>query len=176
VPPSPKSPHKIDFGDILDAWEKQTATAQYHKSKKSTPKPPPQPPQKVDPITAWIRIHGVYDKDKEAEEMEASSAERRHRLMHTQPDARLDLHGLNRHQAWKELENFFEDSRRRGCEKVLIIHGKGDNSGEDSVLKQVTRRFIEVCPYAGESGHANARQGGTGVLWVLLKKTNTEDI
>jgi DNA-nicking Smr family endonuclease len=137
---------------------------------------PPQPPQKIDPITAWIRIHGVYDKDKEAEKMEASSAERRQRLMHAPPDATLDLHGLNRHDAWAALEDFFANSKKRGCEKVLIIHGKGNNSGEDSVLKRVTLRFIEVCPYAGESGHAHARQGGTGVLWVLLKKTDPEEL
>jgi hypothetical protein len=31
------------------------------------------------------------------------------------------------------------------------------------------RKYIEKCPFAGESGHEKAANGGTGATWVLLK-------
>jgi DNA-nicking Smr family endonuclease len=43
------------------------------------------------------------------------------------------------------------------------------SSGETGILKETVRNFIERCPFAGESGYSNASQGGTGSTWVLLK-------
>jgi DNA-nicking Smr family endonuclease len=194
----------MDFGDILDEWERLTSVPQGKKRRsrdsgatkdsaraqkdedEGMSVPPSAPPatkaarrqdapaRSVDPLTAWLRIHGVYDKDADAEasatyESGAEAGERRRRLHRKEADATLDLHGLTQDEAWSALEFFFEDSRRQGFEKLRIVHGKGNHSDGESVLKQLARRFIERCPFAGESGHSDAASGGSGATWVLLK-------
>ena len=132
----------MDFGDILDKWEKQGSGGKEFR-----------------------------DKDAETPPERNAAGERRYRLLRMKPDAAIDLHGFTRDDAWLALENFFEDNRRKGSEKVLIIHGKG-NHGAEGVLKDLVRHFIERCSFAGESGHSSAREGGTGATWVILKKGN----
>ncbi|GHU34595.1 DNA mismatch repair protein MutS [Spirochaetia bacterium] len=158
---------KQSFGDILDQWEQQSAAP--HKKSKTT-KSVTKEPEKINPITAWIRIHGVFDKDSVLEESKTDLAEERHRLRYAHPDATLDLHGCTRDEAWRALEDFFEESKNHGFKKILIVHGKGNHCENGCVLKDVTRRFIELCPIAGASGHEKASSGGTGATWVLLKK------
>ena len=135
----------MDFGDILDKWEKQTRNE-------------------------------IYDKDAEPVPERNAAGERRSRLLRKKPDASIDLHGLTRDEAWAALETFFENSRGMGFEKVLIVHGKGNHRTTDlpdeGVLRELSRRFIENCVFAGESGHNPAREGGSGATWVILKETN----
>jgi DNA-nicking Smr family endonuclease len=121
-------------------------------------------------------VNGVYDKDAAAGDAGRSGAgERRRRLLAKKPDANLDLHGLTRDEAWVSLESFFETGRRQGLEKLLLVHGKGNHSEGDAVLKRTVRQFIENCPFAGESGPANAELGGNGATWVLLKEITVRD-
>jgi len=201
----------MDFGDILDAWEKQTAkpagkkaiqaqrraeqlkTGQLVSGKElSSPlgaqqdvpgKPKTEPERgksmtkKIDPLTAWLRVHGVVDKDRQLPDMELTDTERRQRerkrLIHKSPDAVLDLHGLTKDEAWDRLGVFFTQAKIHGAEKVLIIHGKGNHSEGDAVLKRTTLQYIEQCPYAGMHGHPPAEGGGSGATWVLIKKDIT---
>jgi len=140
----------VNFGDILEKWEKVTPG------------------------------NAVYDKDSfpvdgDRPRGRNMPAGRRTRLLHKRPDASLDLHGLNCEEAWKALHNFFEDSRWRRLEKVLIIHGKGNHyvnlpSGE-AALRDLTKRFIESCSFAGESGFSPSKGGGRGATWVILKES-----
>jgi DNA-nicking Smr family endonuclease len=174
----------MNFGDILDQWEES------NKKKKSSPtnksskkanadhienpgrieKEVPKPElKKIDPMILWMRRYGVEDKDSIEEEKHFDSAERRKRLLNKKPDATIDLHGLIRDEAWTALEAFFQDARRRSFEKLLIIHGKGNHSNGDAVLKRTVRDFIERCSFAGESGQGTASQGASGATWVLLK-------
>jgi DNA-nicking Smr family endonuclease len=137
----------VGFGDILDKWERQYAG------------------------------NVVYDKDAVLSGDIASSRKRnangsrRHRLLRKKAEASIDLHGLNIHEAWIALDAFFGNSRTNGFEKVLIIHGKGNHSNE-AALKDLSKRFIESCPFAGESGYSSAREGGRGATWVILKEAN----
>jgi DNA-nicking Smr family endonuclease len=137
---------KQNFGDILDQWDKESS--------------------------------GIPDKDagspdggspSEAGRPAEPPAQRRRRLHSKKPDAVIDIHGLTRDEAWSALEQFFSDAKRQGFEKLLIIHGKGNHSEGEAVLKRSTGEFIERCPFAGESGHGNAASGGSGATWVLLK-------
>ncbi|MDR2742196.1 MAG: Smr/MutS family protein [Treponema sp.] len=159
----------MDFGDILDAWDKQTARAGKNRG---TDTGGGMEAVAIDPVTAWLRVNGVYDKDAENPEAEERQAtERRRRLRMKKPDATLDLHGLTRDEAWTSMETFFEESRQKELEKVLLIHGKGNHSEGEAVLKRAVLQFIEKCPYAGESGQPNVELGGSGATWVLLKAT-----
>ena len=147
----------MDFGEILDKWDKLTVGKQLSPDEPLTARTPP--------LKAWLDRDEVYDKG-------AAGNLRRSRLLHKAPDAFVDLHGLNYAEAWTVLETFFENSREKGFEKVLIIHGKGNHQIQnEGVLKELSRRFIESCPFAGESGHNPAKKGGTGSTWVILKST-----
>lgn len=185
----------MDFGDILDDWDRKTAKSvgkkairaqereQGEREKKALEeKENPSPPASkalaakasaaskgIDPLTAWLRVNGVQDKDAEAEEELLSAGEKRRALRAKAPDAVIDLHGLNRDEAWLRLSSFFASAQRQGAEKVLVVHGKGNHSDGEAVLKRTTREFVERCPYAGECGQADSRSGGAGATWVILK-------
>jgi len=147
----------VNFGDILDKWEKGTSAG-----------------------AAYDR-ESLASRDVDTTRGRNMLAERRTRLLHKKPDAALDLHGLSVEEAWKALYVFFEDSRWRKLEKLLIIHGKGNHTvnsvgggaaipPSEAALREITKRFIESCSYAGESGFNPARAGGRGATWVFLKE------
>lgn len=176
----------MDFGDILNDWDKRTAKAPGKKALRAaeraaaeSPEPavpdtgreaPPEE-RRVDPLTAWLRTNPVQDKDAlPGLERGADFAERRRRLLAKAPDASIDLHGLTRDEAWARLSAFFADAKRRGLEKVRIVHGKGNHSEGEAVLKRTTREFLERCRFAGENGVSDKRSGGNGATWVLLKR------
>jgi DNA-nicking Smr family endonuclease len=135
----------------------------------------------ADILDKWISANGIQNKDEEAVDKEttpslkASAQEKRRRLRNKKPDAELDIHGQTRDEAWQVLDTFFNNAKEKEFEKVLIIHGKGNHSAGDSVLKRVVLDFIEQCPYAGESGRGKAAAGGEGATWVLLKASKKED-
>ena len=85
-------------------------------------------------------------------------------------DATIDLHGLTASEAQTQLHNFFIDAHKKGWKKVLIIHGKGIHSKEEPVLKKVVMDFIEKSPIAGAHGIPGAAEGGSGAVWVAIKK------
>jgi hypothetical protein len=121
-------------------------------------------------LIRWLNTNGVYDKDAEEEDLYLSPGEKRRRLLARKPDAEIDLHGLSQDEAWASLEGFFARAKDRGYIKVSVIHGKGNHSGGEAILKRTVRNFIERCPFAGESGYRDSRSGGKGATWVLLKK------
>jgi DNA-nicking Smr family endonuclease len=114
---------------------------------------------------------GTYEKDAEEGNRRLSAQEKRRRLRNKKPEAELDIHNHTREEARQALEGFFEESKVKGLEKVLVIHGKGNHSTGEAVLKRVVMDFIEHCPFAGESGRGKAAAGGEGATWVLLKET-----
>jgi DNA-nicking Smr family endonuclease len=115
------------------------------------------------------RSPAVRDYKKDDDTRVESKADERKRLMNKRPDAVIDLHGQTKDEAWESLDEFFRISRSRGLEKVLIIHGKGNHANSEGALRVLSRQFIELCPFAGASGHSNAANGGSGATWVLLK-------
>jgi len=123
----------------------------------------------ADIFNKWEESNAIYDKDTEAESDQINPRENRSRLRNKKPDAHLDIHGLTRVEAWQALNNFFNDSKEKGLKKILIIHGKGNHSTGEAVLKRMLTEFIEQCPFAGESGRGKPSTGGEGATWVLLK-------
>jgi len=148
----------MDFGAILDKWERQGGGA----SSQSWG---------GGPVVIPARARGADAGDRTRR---ASAQEKRRRLRSKRPDAQIDLHGKTGDEAWVALESFFGDSRDKGLEKVLVIHGKGTHSKGEALLRRVVMSFIERCPFAGESGRGKACSGGEGATWVLLKETVKE--
>ena len=134
-----------------------------------------------DILDKWISANGMKNKDEVDREKQfvpsskAGAQEKRRRLKNKKPDAELDIHGQTHKEAWQSLELFFSDAKEKEMEKVLIIHGKGNHSAGDSVLKRTVMDFIEQCPFAGESGKGKSAAGGEGATWVLLKDIKKED-
>jgi DNA-nicking Smr family endonuclease len=155
----------MDFGDILDQWDRQTGKSS---GKKTAAR---GAAQGTELLNAWLRVNDVIDKDAEISDSAVLSerGERRRRLRSKKPDATLDLHGQTRDEAWVSLDGFFRLGRQQGFEKLLIVHGKGNHSQGEAALKRVVREYIERCAFAGESGQATAADGGSGATWVLLK-------
>ncbi len=85
-------------------------------------------------------------------------------------DDTLDLHGLTSAEAENKLKNFFSKAHKLGWRKVIIIHGKGIHSKEEPVLKKVVMDFIESSPLAGAHGTPGSAEGGSGAVWVAIKK------
>jgi DNA-nicking Smr family endonuclease len=85
----------------------------------------------------------------------------------------LDLHGMTRQEAEKEVKAFILRSHRMGLRCVLIVHGRGLNSPESlPVLKEGLPLWLRSGPVKKiVLAFATARpyDGGTGAVYVLLK-------
>jgi DNA-nicking Smr family endonuclease len=150
----------MDFGEILKKWENR-----------QTGKPVlPNTSQKSD-METWLKNNEIIDKDADTQRNFAPG-EKRRRLLNKKPDDVFDIHGLTSEKAWSLLEQFFENAKNNGCEKLRIIHGKGNHTQGEAILGSIVKKFIEQCSYAGESGYENSSNGGTGATWVLLKETS----
>ena len=141
----------MNFEDILNKWEK-------NKSRK--------PAENI--MEKWLQKNEVFNKDLETDEQSAPVKNRR-LLLQSRPDDILDIHGLTSEQVWLSLDNFFSNAKLNKYKKIRIIHGKGNHSQGEAVLSSIVRKFIEKCPFAGESGYEKSVNGGTGATWVLLK-------
>lgn len=93
---------------------------------------------------------------------------------HYSPEAHIDLHGLNSEQAYQNLVGFFRSAYHKGVRTVLIVTGRGLNSPngtpilrpkiQDWFVKEPFRRVVlAFCT-------AKQEDGGTGALYVLLRK------
>ena len=86
----------------------------------------------------------------------------------------IDLHGLTRQEAEKEVKDFLIQSHRMGLRCVLIVHGRGLNSPDSfPVLKEglplwLGRGSIRKIDLAFAT--ARPYDGGTGAVYVLLRK------
>jgi len=153
----------VDFGEILKKWESGAsgrASGAASGGKKSG--------SQNAVMEKWLQENEITDKDANIQEKRAAG-ENRSRLLGAKPDAVIDIHGLSSEEAWAALDQFFDNAKENGYEKIRIIHGKGNHSPGDAVLKKTARKFIEQNVFAGESGFEKAVNGGSGATWVLLK-------
>lgn len=81
------------------------------------------------------------------------------------PEATLDLHGLTQAQAVPRLQTFLYESQALGRQWVKVITGK---SGIFFVL--MPRYLLANAPFVSGYLHARARDGGSGALYVRIRK------
>lgn len=82
----------------------------------------------------------------------------------------LDLHGLNREEARRQVALFIAECLGRDLRCLRIVHGKGLGSpGREPVLKKLVQGWLaqknEVLAFC----QARAAEGGAGALLVLLR-------
>jgi DNA-nicking Smr family endonuclease len=186
----------MNFGEMLDEWEKRSAkpggldaaneaerrareaeAAGREAAARKASQEASRRKSEASRISleSWLSTHKVPDKDRGEDDsgigndFDARDREAR-RLADLRPGARLDLHGKTVVEAELALGIFLEDAARRGIEKVLVITGKGNHSVDGPVLGKAMRKFLERSPRAGRFGQATKADGGSGALWVLVKK------
>ncbi|AGT45214.1 Smr/MutS family protein [Treponema pedis] len=166
-----------NFGDILYAWEEMTGKPygkkQIKKDRKNKNlvenKIKAENEKKINPMELWLRRNGVYDKDAVTEKNKIDYAGLRKQLREMRHEDEIDLHGMTCDEAEAALNVFFEQAKRMGFKKVLIIHGKGNHSQGGAVLAPFVRSYLEKQKAAGETGHPKSADGGSGSTWVIIK-------
>lgn len=91
----------------------------------------------------------------------------------TKIEARLDLHGHRQDEARRALDAFLGGAAASGKRCVLIITGKGPVSQGGGVLREMVPRWLNEAPNRQQVlsfSHATPADGGTGALYVLLKR------
>ena len=82
----------------------------------------------------------------------------------------LDLHGLTIKQARKELLTFLGECEAAGVSHAIIVHGKGFRSKDKPVIKPMVNRWLRAVDNVLAFHSAQAKDGGNGAVYVLLKK------
>jgi len=184
----------MDFGDILDEWERLSArpggldeaTEAERRAVEADGRALAEKARAENKAVAgsdrsvrrametWLDRHGVEDKDARSNAGTTGIGEAK-RIASLKPGARLDLHGMTVAEAHRALDLFLEDAARRGIEKVLVITGKGNHSASGGVLSKAVRGFLESNPRAGTFGHAARAEGGTGALWIVVRRFISPD-
>jgi len=132
-------------------------------AKRALPLPAPLPPlPRPPPNLALGRAAGV---DKRLAE----------RLKRGQLpiEGMLDLHGLTQEEAHRQLDGFLAHAAHAGRRCVLVITGKGVWREESGILKEMVPRWLNEAPNRGRVlaiAAAQPRHGGSGALYVLLKR------
>jgi DNA-nicking Smr family endonuclease len=94
-------------------------------------------------------------------------------------DARIDLHGMTQADAHAALSHFLRRAQHDGARVVLVITGKGARPGSDphaerGVLKRQVPHWLEsaeIRPYIVGYENAGIGHGGTGALYVRVRKS-----
>lgn len=82
------------------------------------------------------------------------------------PEATLDLHGYTVNEAASALDNFIQRSSKQRLKTLLVIHGKGARA----ILKTQVNYWLKDHPRVLAFCSAKPKDGGTGAVYVLLKK------
>lgn len=86
-------------------------------------------------------------------------------------EATLDLHGCHRDQANLMLHKFIDHAQQQHKRHIIIIHGKGLSSPQGTaVLKNHVNYWLRNHSSVLAFCSALARDGGSGAIYVLLKK------
>ncbi len=101
-----------------------------------------------------------------------SSTERKFRRGQMAIEARTDLHGMNREDAYERLAGFIKRSHRAGKRCVLVITGKG-SAGRPGILRQLVPEWLAEPAFNAmvlKISPARVKDGGAGALYILLRR------
>ena len=83
----------------------------------------------------------------------------------------LDLHRRTVEQARKDVFDFIHDAIKREQRCVLVLHGRGVRAPIPALLKSYVNVWLQQMPEVLAFHSAQKRDGGTGAVYVLLKKS-----
>lgn len=112
-------------------------------------------------------IEASLKSERRAERTELTIAE----LRALEPEATLDLHGLTVLEAEKASADFLREADFGKLRKVAIITGKGlHNEKGYSLLRDAALSQIRLSGVVREAYTPKERHGGSGVIWIILKR------
>ena len=132
-----------------------------------------KPAAKPQPVTLPAKTNHSQPADLRLGEHSGIDRSNARRLQRGQMalEDRLDLHGLSKEQAHKRLVAFISRAVQQNLRHVLVITGKGrDGQG---VLRHEVPLWLKDAPLAGyinAISHAQPQDGGTGALYIRLKR------
>lgn len=91
-------------------------------------------------------------------------------------EGRVDLHGLSQDEAYSLLFSFLHRAHAGGIRYVLVITGKGSSSGGDGILRRAVPAWLSTPafrPLVSSHDHAARNHGGSGALYVRLRRART---
>jgi DNA-nicking Smr family endonuclease len=89
-----------------------------------------------------------------------------------EPEARIDLHGLDAAGAERELRRALLNAHEAGARCVLVVHGRGRRSEGPAVLREAFPDWLAEPPLGPRVlafATAAPRHGGGGASYVLLR-------
>ena len=90
---------------------------------------------------------------------------------HVPWDAGLDLHGYTLDDARDELSGFIRECSIRQFRCVMVVHGKAySGEGQLPLMKSYVNDWLRQMPQVIAFSSAQPKDGGTGALYVLLKR------
>ena len=131
------------------------------------PSPPPRAAAARSPLPRLPPLAPGASADVDTRTMERL---RRGRL---RPTARLDLHGMTQGDAHPALVSFVGRAQARGARCILVVTGKGRVSEGGGVLRNQVPQWLNspaIRPRILAFAPAQPRDGGTGALYVLLRR------
>ncbi len=82
----------------------------------------------------------------------------------------LDLHGLSPDNAAIQLSNFINRQYNLNKKIILVIHGKSGRDNTPPVIKNLVNSYLRQIPEVLAFYSAMPKDGGTGAVYVLLRK------
>jgi DNA-nicking Smr family endonuclease len=123
------------------------------KAKSPSQRPPPKPPVYLVRQAEPIGGHRAADL----------------RRGRTEPEARLDLHGMSHDRAYRVLIGFLKKAHSDDKRVVLVVTGKG------GVLREALPLWLgqtDLLPLVSGIAEAHSKHGGSGAFYVSLRRKN----
>jgi DNA-nicking Smr family endonuclease len=83
----------------------------------------------------------------------------------------LDLHRLTVKESRAKVYEFFRLAAAKGWRTLLISHGRGERSSTPARIKSYVAHWLGQLPEVIAFHSAERRHGGTGAVYVLLRKS-----
>ncbi|STQ76689.1 DNA endonuclease SmrA [Grimontia hollisae] len=90
--------------------------------------------------------------------------------------ARLDLHKYTLKDARDEMLRFLKQCQRMDIRSVIIVHGKGELSNPQALMKSYICQWLEQIIDVQCFHSAQRHQGGTGAVYVMIKKSQEKKL
>ncbi|WP_426417670.1 DNA endonuclease SmrA [Aestuariirhabdus sp. LZHN29] len=90
-------------------------------------------------------------------------------------EATIDLHRLTLAEGQRELERFIRDCFELGLRTVTVNHGRGDRDPDNPArMKSHIAHWLPQMDAVLAYHSAQRHQGGTGVVYVLIRKADSQ--
>ena len=149
------------------------------------PEEKPQAPLILKPVEPSLKEKGLYNANSfqflevgNVDNLDGKTAERFRKGQYP-IEAKLDLHGLKEKEAFEAVKDFILKSYLHKKRCVLIITGKGIKKDDEpwyeakGVIREALPTWLnnpEIRPFILSMTPAKVEDGGSGAMYVLLKR------